>query len=136
MKKMVKLGKHRYDRRRAIECKIVEKSRSNPGYIKYMITIAEKDGTIHKQPAYGKDMQDALSRLINTERTIKVERKLERNPLLFFIVWFAAMAVPMMIHKDLAYTPWFILYMFITFTGLFLAASWWQTYIERGRNNG
>ena len=56
-------NKSKYSRRRAIDCKIVGKSRSNPGYCKYMITIAELDGTVHKQPAYGKDMQGALSRL-------------------------------------------------------------------------
>ena len=78
------MKKSKYTKRRAIECKIVEKSKSNPGYIKYMVTIAEMDGTIHKQPAYGKDMQDALSRLINTERTLKIEKKLEKSPLLFF----------------------------------------------------
>ena len=70
--------KSKYQRRRAIDCKLVARSKANPGYCKYMITIAELDGTVHKQPAYGKDMQDALSRLMNTERTVKIERKLER----------------------------------------------------------
>ena len=60
----------KYTKRRAIECKIVGRSKSNPGYCKYMVTIAEMDGTVHKQPAYGKDMQGALSRLINKERTV------------------------------------------------------------------
>ena len=77
------MSKSKYTKRRAIDCEIVEKSKSNPGYCKYMVTIAEVDGTIHKQPAYGKDMQDALSRLINTERTIKMEKKMERNPFSF-----------------------------------------------------
>ena len=72
MKKM----KNKYDRRRAIDCKLERKSNSNPGYFKYNVTIREKDGTVHTEPCYGKDMQDALSRLINTERTIKVEKKL------------------------------------------------------------
>ena len=35
-----------------------------------MITIAEMDGTIHKQPAYGTDMQSALSRLLKQELTV------------------------------------------------------------------
>ncbi len=60
-------GKH--SRRLAVKCTMVEKSKSNPGYYKYMITISEKDGTIHKEPAYGRDMQSALSRLIMKERT-------------------------------------------------------------------
>ena len=62
--------KTKYDRRRAIECKMERKSNSNPGYFNYNITIREKNGAIHTEPAYGKDMQDALSRLIYTERTV------------------------------------------------------------------
>jgi len=91
-KKMKK--KSKYTRRRAIDCKLVERSKNNPGYCKYMITIAELDGTIHKQPAYGKDMQGALSRLMNTERTVKVEQKLETNTGLIFVLWLMIMGVP------------------------------------------
>ena len=68
----------KYDKRRAVSCKIIKKSESNPGYCKYLVTIIEKDGTVHKEPAYGRDMQDAISRLIWKERTHKVERKI--NP--------------------------------------------------------
>ena len=66
----------KYDKRRAVSCKIIKKSESNPGYCKYLVTIIEKDGTVHKEPAYGRDMQDAISRLIWKERTHKVERNL------------------------------------------------------------
>ena len=127
------MSKSKYTKRRAIDCKIVEKSKSNPGYLKYMVTIAEMDGTIHKQPAYGKDMQDALSRLINTERTIKMEKKMERNPFVFFLLWMLIMMAPVLIHGEMTYTPWFILYMFVSFTALFLIAGWWQSYLERGK---
>ena len=120
-------------KRKAIKCELLEKSRYSEGYYKYNITIKEKDGTIHKQPAYGKDMQDALSRLINTERTIKVEKKMERNPFFFFIGWMFVMAIPVMVHQDLTYTPWFILYMFAAFTSMFLIAGWWQNYLEKGK---
>jgi hypothetical protein len=127
------MSKSKYTKRRAIDCKIVEKSKNNPGYLKYMVTIAEMDGTIHKQPAYGKDMQDALSRLINTERTIKMEKKMERNPFVFFLLWMLIMMAPVLIHGEMTYTPWFILYMFVSFTALFLIAGWWQSYLERGK---
>ena len=125
--------KSKYQRRRAIKCTIIEKSRNNPGYCKYNITIQELDGTVHTQPAYGTDMQDALSRLMNIERTVKIEKKMERNPLLFFLVWMAVMAVPVFIEGNLAYTPWFILYMFGTFTAMFVFAGLWQNYLEKGK---
>jgi hypothetical protein len=122
----------KYDRRRAVECTIVEKSKSNPGYLKYQVTIQEKDGTVHTQPCYGKDMQDALSRLINTERTVKVEKKMERNPFIFFLIWMSVMIVPVT-YGNLHDTPWFILYLFGTFTLIFVIAGWWQSYLEKGR---
>ena len=125
------MKKSKYERRRAIDCQLLEKSKTHKGYCKYLVTIAEKDGTIHKQPCYGKDMQDALSRLINTERTIKIEKKMEKNSFIFFIVWMAIMAAPVMIHGDITYTPWFILYMFGSFTAMFLAAGLWQNYLEK-----
>ena len=124
--------KSKYNRRRAIECKIVEKSKSNPGYLKYMVTIAEMDGTIHKQPCYGKDMQDALSRLINTERSTRVEKKMERNPFIFFLLWMSIMIVPVLL-ADYHNTPWFILYLFGAFTALFMLAGWWQSYLDKGK---
>ena len=125
--------KWKYDRRRAMKCVLLEKSKNHNGYCKYEVTIGEKDGTVHKQPAYGTDMQDALSRLINTERTVKIEKKMEKNPLIFFLVWMALMAAPVLWHGELAYTPWFILYMFGTFTAMFLFAGWWQNYLEKGK---
>jgi len=124
--------KTKYNKRRAIDCKIIEKSKNNPGYCKYNVTIQELDGTIHTQPAYGKDMQDALSRLINTERTVKMEKKMERNPFIFFLIWMSVMIVPVT-YGNLHDTPWFILYLFGTFTLIFVIAGWWQSYLEKGR---
>jgi len=74
------MNKSKYKRRRAIDCKLLKKSATHKDYCKYQITIAELDGTVHKEVAYGKDMQDALSRLMNIERTVKIERKMEKNP--------------------------------------------------------
>jgi len=66
-------------KRKAIDCKLIRPSNSNPGYFKYDITIQEKDGTTSSQPAYGKDMQDAISRLIWNERVEKVTTKANKN---------------------------------------------------------
>ncbi len=122
--------KHKFDRRRALECASVEKRKNNPGYLKYLGTIGEKEGTKHTQPVYGKDMQDALSRLINQERTVKVERKLESNTGLIFLIWLILMGVPsfFVVH----HTPWFLVYTMGTLLVLILAATWWYNYIRKG----
>ena len=127
------MNKSKYKRRRAIDCKLLKKSATHKDYCKYQITIAELDGTVHKEVAYGKDMQDALSRLMNIERTVKIEKKMEKNPFIFFIVWMAIMATPVVLHENVAYTPWFILYMFGSFTAMFLFAGLWQNYLEKGK---
>ena len=78
------------NKRKAIDCKLVRPSNSNPGYFKYEVVIQETDGSTYTQPAYGKDMQDAISRLIWNERVDKVSKvskkmKME-TPILFAIV--------------------------------------------------
>ena len=58
-------------RRKAIESKLIGESKTSPGYFKYLFTIQEVDGTVHDMPAYGKDMEDALERLVWVERSNK-----------------------------------------------------------------
>ena len=122
--------KYKFKRRRAIECKFVEKSKSSPGYLKYEITICEKDGTIHKEPAYGVDMQSAISRLLNKERTVMVEKKLHNNPLLLFIAWVALMIWPVLvgIASD---SPHMLLFSFTGIAVLTMLGGLWYNYIEK-----
>jgi hypothetical protein len=70
------------NRRRAIHATLVRESKDNPGYFRYNITIKEKDGTIHDVPAYGKDMEDALERLVWNERIDSVAEKKATLPIL------------------------------------------------------
>jgi len=127
---MSRKQKHKYDRRRAIDCKILKKSDTHKGYCKYMITICEKDGTCHKQPVYGKDMQDALSRVIKQEITMKVERKLESSIGFVFLIWAAVFALPLILTG--ASTPWFLAYAFGSVGLVFLLASLWYAHVKRG----
>ena len=101
----------KYDKRRALDCKLLKKSDSHKGYCKYLITVGEVDGTVHKQPVYGKDMQDALSRLIKKELTIKVEKKLETNTGFIFLAWLLLMGTPA-IFFGASNTPWILVYTF------------------------
>ena len=49
-------------------------------------TIREKDGTEHVVPAYGKDMQDAIERLIWNERYSAVSNKKATTPIIVFLL--------------------------------------------------
>tara|TARA_R110001592_G_scaffold179749_3_gene421556 strand:- start:17442 stop:17732 length:291 start_codon:yes stop_codon:yes gene_type:complete len=95
-----------------------------------MITIAELDGTVHKQPAYGKDMQGALSRLMNTERTVKIERKLETNTGLVFLSWLLLMGTSA-IFLGTMNTPWMLVYTFGTIILVMIVAALWYNYINK-----
>tara|TARA_R110002012_G_scaffold118746_1_gene267718 strand:+ start:72 stop:509 length:438 start_codon:yes stop_codon:yes gene_type:complete len=122
--------KHKYDRRRAMKAELLKRSRTHQGYCKYLITIGEKDGTIHKQPVYGKDMQDALSRLMKKELTVKVERKLETNVGFIFLVWLVVMGAPA-IFADTS-SPWFLLYTFGSVVLLSIIAVFWYNHVNKG----
>ena len=74
--------KMKKERRRAIHCDLIEPSKTSPGYFKYQVSIKEKDGSVNVVPAYGKDMQDAIERLIWNERVDSVTEKKATLPIL------------------------------------------------------
>jgi len=60
-------------RRKAIEAKLIEESKSNPGYFKYQVKIQEIDGREHIIPSYGIDMTDAIKRIVKNENKEKLD---------------------------------------------------------------
>ena len=94
------------ERRKAIDCKLVEASKTSPGYFKYQITIQEKDGTINVVPAYGKDMQDAIERLLWNERLTPIT-----NNDVYSSILIAMLIVHVVLSSILAsvyHQPWYI----------------------------
>ena len=46
--KVLKMSKRtKFDKRRAIDCKLLKRSATHDGYCKYIVTIGEKDGTVN-----------------------------------------------------------------------------------------
>ena len=80
---MGKNKKIKFDKRRAIDCKLIKRSATHEGYCKYIVTIGEKDGTTHQQPVYGKDMQEDKETVFDTFDTlilvIKITQELIEN---------------------------------------------------------
>jgi len=124
----MKKKKTKYDRRRAVNCKLIRKSKSNKGYCKYEVTVSEKDGTYHKEPAYGRDMQDAISRLMWKERTYKIERKI--NSTWLAIVICLTIAYPAFLF-DHSVQPLYLISslagIILLFGGLYV----WYNYLEK-----
>ncbi|MDB2399779.1 hypothetical protein N9W01_00775 [bacterium] len=64
-------------------------SQTFPKWMKYEVEILNEDGTTQLIPAYGKDLQDALSRVVHDDRVEKVENRVKRIPdLVWAILWF------------------------------------------------
>lgn len=77
-------------KKKAIKVEYRKDSESFPKWLKYEITILNEDGTTDKVPAYGKDLQDALSRVVYDERVEKIQSKTSLIPWwIWSIVYFA-----------------------------------------------
>ena len=67
-------------------------SNTFPDWMKYEVTILNEDGTTQVIPAYGKDLQDALSRVVHDQKVEKLEKTTRRIPdLVWVLVWFGYM---------------------------------------------
>jgi len=117
-------------RRKAIDCKLIGPSSSSPGYFKYEVTIEEESGKIHKEPAYGLDMQDAISRLVWTERVEKVNPK--ANIILIICAWSTSIIVPSIIATKTENPIW-ILVAFVLASLLTFLTVQTEKYFNRGK---
>ena len=117
-------------RRKAIDCKLIGPSSSSPGYFKYEVTIEEESGKIHKEPAYGLDMQDAISRLVWTERVEKVNPK--ANIIIIICAWLTSIIVPSIIATKTENPIW-ILVAFVLASLLTFLTVQTEKYFNRGK---
>ena len=123
------MSKENKMRRKAIDCKMIGPSNSSPGYFKYEVTIEEESGKIHKEPAYGLDMQDAISRLVWTERVEKVNPK--ANIVIIICAWLTSIIVPSIIATKTKDPIW-ILVAFVLASLLTLLTVQVEKYFNRG----
>lgn len=64
-------------------------SNTFPEWMKYEVTLLNEDGTTQSIPAYGKDLQDALSRVVHDRKVEQIEKKAKRIPdLVWAVLWF------------------------------------------------
>ena len=83
------------EKRVAVHAELRKESITFDGYLKYEVTIKNENGELEKVPAYGKDLQDALSRVVHDERVINLESKIV-NKLPDFgwvVAWFLGFAL-------------------------------------------
>jgi hypothetical protein len=112
------------DRRRAILCELARKSNSHPGYYKYIVDIKETDGSTAKHPAYGVDMQDALKRLLRSERNEKIVNVVSnRLDVIFILSWFTLIIAPPVIAMTTGDYRWAVYPLTLVFGISFIIAA-------------
>ncbi len=78
-------------RAKAIHAELRKGSVSFDGWLKYEVTIEYPDGKQEKVPAYGKDLQDALSRVAHDKKVEKLTKtKLPLVTVIFMSVLIAS----------------------------------------------
>ena len=59
-------------KQKVIDVKYRKDSQTFPKWMKYEVTLLNEDGSTEKIPAYGKDLQDALSRVVHDKKLEKI----------------------------------------------------------------
>jgi hypothetical protein len=76
-------------KRKVINVSYRKDSNTFPEWMKYEVEILNEDGSTEKIPAYGKDLQDALRRVVHDDKVEKLEKKAKRIPdIVWVILWF------------------------------------------------
>lgn len=76
-------------KQKVINAEYRKDSSAFPDWMKYEVTILNEDSTTQKIPAYGKDLQDALSRVVHDRKVKQIEKKAKRIPdLVWAVLWF------------------------------------------------
>ena len=64
------------------------------GWLTYEVTVQYEDGKTEKIPAYGKDLQDALRRVVHDEKVMKVKPIVDRiPPIVWVLSWFIVVGI-------------------------------------------
>ena len=58
-------------------------------WMKYEVELLNEDGTKETIPAYGRDLQDALSRVVHDSKVEQIEKRTKRIPdIVWVVLWF------------------------------------------------
>ena len=81
-----------------------KESESFPEWLKYEITILNEDGTEELIPAYGKDLQHALSRIVKDKKTEKIKATTNKIPqevwILLVFLYVTMISIPANMTKN------------------------------------
>lgn len=71
-----------------------KESESFPDWMKYEITLLNQDGSEELIPAYGKDLQHALSRVVKSRKVEKVKKIPQEVWVVAILLYITAISIP------------------------------------------
>ena len=109
-------------------------SQTFPQWMKYEITLLYEDGTTEKIPAYGRDLQDALSRVVHDQKVQKLNRRVSQVPVaVWLLLWFSYLGILILAWED-TQNHWILLGGLGGVIAVFLNLNWWGRLRNRNRN--
>lgn len=93
----------------AIDVTLDRESQSSPGYRKYTVTLLEPSGEIKTVPTYGRDAQEALSRLNSLYLADRRAQAIEKIPMWVALVVFAFVMLVSGVASQATNNPWFLI---------------------------
>jgi len=126
-------------KKKAIHAELRKESKAFDGWLKYEITIKDENGDTSKVPAYGKDLQDALSRVVHDDRVKSIEKSfISKVPTTgWALAWFLGMCLLVILGYELTpynYTGYWILGTVLIYAFMTLSISNWFTLRNRDKN--
>ena len=117
-------------KKKAINAVYRKDSESFPEWLKYEVTILSEDGEISKVPAYGKDLQDALSRVVHDDKVKKIEKKVfsKVSDTGWALAWFLGMTISIMsVYSAIEhrYAGYYVIGVMAIYTFMTLSISNW-----------
>jgi hypothetical protein len=92
-------------KRKAIHAELRKESKTFNGWLKYEVTVKNPDGSTEVIPAYGRDLQDALRRVVHDEKVQKIMPRIMKVPFgTWVILWFLLIGIStikIMEHQEL-----------------------------------
>lgn len=119
-------------KRIVVHAELRKESQAFDGYLKYEITVKNEEGEIERIPAYGKDLQDALSRVVHDEIVEKIESKvIKKIPETgWAFAWFLGLTLIVLLINTLVDSKsiglWFIGTIFSYAFGTLSVSNWFK----------
>jgi len=117
-------------KQKAIHAEYRKTSETFPEWLKYEVTLLNEDGTTSKVPAYGKDLQDALSRVVHDSKVQKLEKKyIKKLPVTGWVIaWFLGLSLILTnMYSSIghSYVGFYIVGAIVTYTFMTLSVANW-----------